>query len=563
MSYIEEIRKSAGEYAKWALETRKEYLNLRLRANTEIKKIYQNAIKQIEREIKLLAYKSGSAYLKKQHLEALKESLEIEATKLSDKLGNVIKGYIENAVEAGAAYSQNILIDLVKKADAGINTAIIKKAFSNINRQAIEACFARTRKGLRLSDRIWRQGQNFRDTISEIIQTSVAIGQDAVKTARMLEDYVNQGAETLAKNYPKMMERMKGRIPKDIKYEALRLARTEISAAFGEGTIAAATFSPSYKGMKWVLSKSHPLVDICDSLANHEEGLGRGVYSPGNEPPYPAHPNCLCALLPVHEEPEKFVERLKKWVNNPESDSELEEWYNKIYKEAAKFTEKPKYSNKEQARDFLLKELGFREVSFAGLDDDVSAMVTQNIEKIFEEKTYLKGFINRLTTKGKEMKSAYAQSMISFGEFHYDTELSISRENMKSIEKVQEKYQHDLLYNFHPDGTDENAIILHELGHFIEYKLALLTSNTLKEAYEKIRKHEVAELIMNYTLDKCGIEPNDKETIKKELSGYACYSAAEFMAEAFAEAMNSQKPRKVAKVFLEVLKEFEKEVFKP
>ena len=45
---------------------------------------------------------------------------------------------------------------------------------------------------------------------------------------------------------------------------------------FGEGTIAAAQVSPSYKGVKWVLSKSHPMVDICDSLAAHEKGLAQG-----------------------------------------------------------------------------------------------------------------------------------------------------------------------------------------------------------------------------------------------------------------------------------------------
>jgi len=108
----------------------------------------------------------------------------------------------------------------------------------------------------------------------------------------MLQQYVRQGKSTLAANYPNMMKRMARRVPEDICYEALRLARTEMTAAFGEGTIAAARVSPSYIGMKWVLSHSHPMVDICDTLAEHDEGLGRGVYSPGNEPHLPAHPNC-------------------------------------------------------------------------------------------------------------------------------------------------------------------------------------------------------------------------------------------------------------------------------
>jgi hypothetical protein len=130
-----------------------------------------------------------------------------------------------------------------------------------------------------------------------------------------------------------MMKRMKGRVPKDISYEALRLARTETTAAFGEGTIAAARVTPSYKGMKWILSKAHPLEDICDTLAEADGwGLGAGVYPPGEEPMYPAHPNCLCVLLPIHEQPEEFVQRLKRWRVNPDSEPDIEKWYNTIYK---------------------------------------------------------------------------------------------------------------------------------------------------------------------------------------------------------------------------------------
>src|SRR5690606_5467143 len=174
----------------------------------------------------------------------------------------------------------------------------------------------------------------------------VAIGQDAVTTARMIQRYVREGAMTLTKRYPNMMKRMKGRIPGNISYEALRLARTEMSAAFGEGTIAASRVAPSYIGMKWVLSGSHPVPDICDTLSTYDSGLGPGVYPPGDEPPYPAHPNCLCALVPVHEEPEKFVEKLKRWVENPESEPELEQWYQNIYKQGEGKAKLPKASQK-------------------------------------------------------------------------------------------------------------------------------------------------------------------------------------------------------------------------
>lgn len=327
---IDEIKDAAGAYRKWALEARKKYIELRLKQDPEIRGLYIRAADRVARELQKLALKTPSSYLRKRQLEELEAALRAEADSLVDGLHSSFNKSIKEAVEAGSGYSQAILIDAMKK--AGLKTSGLKTVFfSTVNKQAVEACWARTKKGLFLSDRIWQQGEKFRNTMRDIIQEAVATGQDAVKTARMLQQYVRQGAMTLARDYPNMMKRMGGRIPGNISYEALRLARTETSAAFGEGTVAAAQVAPSYQGMKWVLSNTHPIADICDTLADHDEGLGRGVFKPGEEPPYPAHPNCLCALVPIHEGPERFVERLKRWQEDPDSEPELEQWYRTYY----------------------------------------------------------------------------------------------------------------------------------------------------------------------------------------------------------------------------------------
>lgn len=326
---IDEIKDAAGAYRRWALEARKKYIELRLKQDPEIRGLYIRAADRVARELRKLVLKTPSSYLRKRQLEELETALRAEADRLTGNLTKAFEQYVEQAVDAGGGYSQAVTMDLFRK--AGLDTVGLRTMFATVNRQAVEACWARTKKGLFLSDRIWQQGEKFRNTMRGIIQEAVPTGQDAVKTARMLQQYVRQGKSTLAANYPNMMERMGGRIPKDICYEALRLARTEMTAAFGEGTIAAARMSPSYIGMKWVLSHNHPVVDICDTLAEHDEGLGRGVYSPEDEPPYPAHPNCLCALVPIHEEPEEFVARLKRWTKNPESEPELEKWYRDVY----------------------------------------------------------------------------------------------------------------------------------------------------------------------------------------------------------------------------------------
>ena len=341
---INEIKKAASDYQKWALVARKQYINLRLRQDKEIANLYIRSADRIAKELKQIGTTTISGQIRKKHFKELEKSLRAEAERIQKGLTEAFVDYINSAAKAGAGYTQGVVLNLFDQ--AGLKTSGIRKLFSRVNKQAVEAVWARTRNGLYLSDRIWEQSENYRTIMRDLIQESVAIGQDAVTTARMIQRYVREGAMTLAKRYPDMMKRMKGRIPGNISYEALRLARTEMSAAFGEGTIAASRVAPSYIGMKWVLSGNHPMPDICDTLATYDSGLGPGVYPPGDEPPYPAHPNCLCALVPVHEEPEKFIEKLKKWTETPESEPELEQWYQNIYKPGEGKAKLPKASQK-------------------------------------------------------------------------------------------------------------------------------------------------------------------------------------------------------------------------
>jgi len=341
---IDEIKKAAGDYQKWALAARKQYINLRLRQDKEIANLYIRSADRIAKELQQIGTTTISGQIRKKHLKELEKSLRAEAELIQKGLTEAFVDYINSSTKAGVGYTQGVVLNLFDQ--AGLKTSGIRKLYSRVNKQAVEAIWARTRNGLYLSDRIWEQGEKYRNTMRDIIQEAVVIGQDAVTTARMIQQYVREGAMTLAKNYPNMMKRMKGRIPGNISYEALRLARTEMTAAFGEGAISASRVAPSYTGMKWVLSKSHPVPDICDTLSTYDSGLGPGVYPPGDEPPYPAHPNCLCTLVPIHEEPEKFVEKLKRWTENPESEPELEQWYENIYKQGEDKAKVPKASQK-------------------------------------------------------------------------------------------------------------------------------------------------------------------------------------------------------------------------
>ena len=199
-----------------------------------------------------------------------------------------------------------------------------------------------------------------------------------------------------------------------------------MTAAFGEGTIAAARVAPSYLGMKWVLSKSHPVPDICDTLAtqNFGLGLGPGVYPPGDEPPYPAHPNCLCVLVPIHEDPEEFVERLKDWLEDPKNDPELEQWYQNTYKPGAGRAKLPKASQKAaesvaKAAAEAMEKIAEEEEDIINPDDfedlyekyqpDVYSYGTRNpIEDVKKHSHFL---IDEATTEERQAAEYYTVSL--------------------------------------------------------------------------------------------------------------------------------------------------------
>lgn len=160
--------------------------------------------------------------------------------------------------------------------------------------------------GYRLSDRIWSARAADRAMIDSTLALGIAKGLPAKEVAGQLTSYLNPTTG-------------------NGNYAARRLARTEITRALGQGTLDAARRNPFGKGVRWSLSGSHPRTDSCDPNSDRDQfRLGRGVYPAMQTPRYPAHPNCLCTLVPVNDQKkanDEFNDILKqiKEQRNPSS----------------------------------------------------------------------------------------------------------------------------------------------------------------------------------------------------------------------------------------------------
>lgn len=319
MSELDGIKSASGDYYKWALEARKKYLLMLQQSDETIAELYIASINRIIQELK-----EG----KNKNLKYLLEVIAKDVDQFNQDLAKAIKFVVENGTENGMYFIKQVSIDVLK--EAGVDTVPFIKSMEFSRKRAIQTSFARSHEdGLKLSERIWNIGQHNKKIMSDIVRAGA--GEDVVTVARSLESYVKKGKTSIAANYPNMIKRMESRIPANLDYKALRLARTELTAAYGEGVIASAKATPVVKYVKWVISSSHPRKDICDTNANGGPN-GNGIYEAMSCPIYPAHPNCICTLQPAPENTTVVVDKLKAWLKNPQSQPEIEEWYQTHYK---------------------------------------------------------------------------------------------------------------------------------------------------------------------------------------------------------------------------------------
>ena len=279
------------DFIRTALQGRRKAL---LTAETEIKAALQDSINRIRERIGKRGVFTGIT-------QELAERIAEEKVFFASELERITQEGLTRAAYAGLFvgeqlkqyYKEKGLLKfrLIEK-DALREAEII--AESTLRKQRIFK-----HKEFVLSDRIWDISHNNYDKIQEII--SSGINTDCVEVAKALQQYIKEGAKTFAENYPNMYDRMGGRVPKNLNYEALRLARNELSEVYWQATIEGFKENPAVRAVKWLLSNNRlpGYHDICDTMAyanNH--GLGAGIY-PVDEAPEKPHICCLCSLAPV------------------------------------------------------------------------------------------------------------------------------------------------------------------------------------------------------------------------------------------------------------------------
>ena len=135
--------------------------------------------------------------------------------------------------------------------------------------------------GYTLSARIWDTAQQTRRKLDLFLADGIANGKGARKLAVDLEQFLFPGRRLAQTRKP---------YGTTASYDAMRLARTEITAAAGRAGRMAAHVNPFVVGADWVRSSYSSACGVCDDLAaGSPYPLDKLPDLPGD-----SHPHCMC-----------------------------------------------------------------------------------------------------------------------------------------------------------------------------------------------------------------------------------------------------------------------------
>ncbi len=307
-------------FARYMMRARASAMKSLYRYDREVGRLYINLAGQVTEELK------SAKGLTELHLKDVRSQL----LKAANEATKGFKTTLDKALLEAADIQ-------VKAVDGGMSPYWDKLYKTGLDPQAmlyklpdeaVKLVYARTHEqGLMLSRSIWRLNQNTRNGLSRLVTEGVARGfhYDDPRIIQQVERFL-QPAKLNAKTM--RAQKLQNRITRKLKdgteytfrqrpvsYDAARLLRTEFGNAFKEASHLAAERNPACEGEMWVMSAFHPDIGCdCENYAQHDEGLGEGVYSVGNFPMTP-HPSCLCTSQQVVVEMEKFMGWIEDYMN--------------------------------------------------------------------------------------------------------------------------------------------------------------------------------------------------------------------------------------------------------
>jgi hypothetical protein len=307
--------------------------------------------KEVSRLLKQLEVLIYSTYLSALNLFQVKKSLlgnipfwfsqNAAASKQMDKLiasfSKRANALLLNGLESSWALGKESVADKIRLAFSG--SARQRKVFEQLRTEAAQeqrsqgsqSAARRYAAGVNLSERVWKLGNGMKQEVEAIIQNGMKEGKTPDQLSSELRQYLNEPDKLFRKVRSKhtgaleLSEAAKKYKPgrgvyRSAKKNAMRLARTEITAAYRRAAWESFRDDPRIVGLRISLSNNHtcinprtgkpePFYDICDELAGDypKSFLWTGW-----------HPQCRCVMTPIAVEGEEATRLINARANGKE-----------------------------------------------------------------------------------------------------------------------------------------------------------------------------------------------------------------------------------------------------
>lgn len=315
------------ELRKILVDARKKFVNVRAKQEKQFSGFYVTLF------YGLLAYLNNTKNLTGKNFIELNKLVDSLFTQLVASEVLAIKNNVLLSTKIGADVARSYFKEAVKKSGILEARNIIDKLDTiilNETDKTFDLVFEYQwgKKKATLSKRIWNNNKRSRSAIKKIVQYYQDNNiNDPRLLAKDLEGYLRQSTPV-----SKKLRKLISGIPKNVSYESLRLARSEINQGFTQSLYNSSRDTYGYQGIYWVLSSRHPEFDICTIYANTKKYGKRGFFPAGKEPRVP-HPNCLCIQIAVYDF-DKIVEDLKGWEKSPKKYSKIDSYIKTLNRKA-------------------------------------------------------------------------------------------------------------------------------------------------------------------------------------------------------------------------------------
>lgn len=256
----------------------------------ELAKIVLRAAKDAEKIIASIPGDTVGEIVRQAMYQQRRTSLlEVAVQMWGDDVPATILKNLSTATQMSANANRQILQVLARATPR--YAAILSDSMLVSARSTFQDMRSRLLNEIDLSPSVFKNRALMMGRIDNIVNSGIGLGQSAREIAGAVRGYIN----------PSVMGGQR--------YAAMRLGRTELNNAFHTTSIRSYIESPYVIGVKWNLSGSHKVSDECNEFADHEDGMGEGVFEK-TAVPFKPHPMCFCFLTPITPTVDEFADRL-------------------------------------------------------------------------------------------------------------------------------------------------------------------------------------------------------------------------------------------------------------